>query len=74
MAQRAPRRQDLGAAWIPNGAIYVMRRSVLFDPAEPSLYGRKVALYPMEARYSIDIDGPEDWAAAELAIAELTPE
>lgn len=65
MKRRPARRQDLPAAWVPNGAIYVLRTAVLFDPIEPSLYGDRVAAYRMPSPYGLDIDGPEDWAMAE---------
>jgi CMP-N,N'-diacetyllegionaminic acid synthase len=66
--RRINRRQDLPPAWVMNGAIYACRISVLFD-TEPSLYGDRVAAYPMPADRSISIDDYEDWAAAERALA-----
>jgi CMP-N,N'-diacetyllegionaminic acid synthase len=70
--RRINRRQDLPQAWVMNGAIYACRTSVLFD-AEPSLYGDRVAAYPMPAERSISIDDFEDWAAAERALARRQP-
>ena len=66
--RRINRRQDLPKAWVMNGAIYACRTDVLFG-AEPSLYGDRVVAYPMPAERSIRIDTPEDWAAAEQALA-----
>jgi CMP-N,N'-diacetyllegionaminic acid synthase len=68
--RRINRRQDLPAAWAMNGAVYVFRRSVLFD-AEPSLYGDRAAAYVMPPLYSVSIDDLEDWAAAERALDQI---
>lgn len=65
---RVNRRQDLPTAWVMNGAVYACRTEVLLS-AEPSLYGDRVVAYPMPHERSISIDTPEDWAAAELALA-----
>jgi CMP-N-acetylneuraminic acid synthetase len=43
---RINRRQDLPAAWLMNGAIYVCRTHVLFA-GQPSLYGDRVMVYRM---------------------------
>ena len=67
--RRPVRRQDMPAAWVFNGAIYLFRTPLLFDPVEPSLYGDKVAAYPMDKPYGLNIDDPEDWAAAERVLA-----
>lgn len=61
---RINRRQDLPPAWAMNGAIYLFRRGVLFDP-EPSLYGDRCLAYVMPAADSISIDDLDDWADAE---------
>jgi CMP-N-acetylneuraminic acid synthetase len=66
--QRINRRQDLPKAWVMNGAVYACRTGVLFDK-EPSLYGNRVVAYPMPIERSISIDTPEDWDAAEHALA-----
>ena len=63
--RRPARRQDLPKAWVLNGAIYLFRTAVLFDPVEPNLYGDKVAAYSMPPPYGFNIDEPEDWATAE---------
>src|SRR5206468_5798827 len=53
---RPVRRQDLPGAWVLNGAIYLFRTPVLFDPVEPSLYGDTVAAYVMQRPYGFNID------------------
>jgi CMP-N-acetylneuraminic acid synthetase len=65
---RINRRQDMPAAWTMNGAIYLFRTAVLFG-AEPSLYGDRTAAYVMSAESGLSIDEPEDWQAAERALA-----
>ena len=65
--RRAKRRQDLPEAWAINEAVYLFRRSVLFD-TEPSLYGNRTAAYVMPRAYSISIDNLDDWAEAEQAL------
>ena len=67
--QRPGRRQDMPRAWVLNGAIYLFRTAVLFDPREPSLYGDKVAAYRMTPPYGFNVDDPEDWAEAERLLA-----
>ena len=73
MKRRPVRRQDLPSAWVPNGAIYVMRTPLLLDPVEPSLYGDRVAAYRMAPPYGLDIDGPDDWAVAERLLTGAAP-
>ena len=63
--RRPVRRQDLPQAWVFNGAIYLFRASLLADPADPSLYGDRVAAYVMPFPYGSNIDDPEDWAKVE---------
>jgi CMP-N,N'-diacetyllegionaminic acid synthase len=69
--RRPGRRQDMPKAWIINGAIYLFRTAVLFDPVEPSMYGDKVAAYRMPLPYGFNIDEPEDWATAERLLTGL---
>lgn len=70
--ERIPRRQDFPQrTYTHNGAIYLFKTDLLFHPGDPSFYGDKVKLYPMEEKYSINIDGPEDWKLAELAVRQL---
>lgn len=64
--KRITRRQDFPQkTYAHNGAIYIFKPHLLFDPAEPSLYGDHVRLYSMEEKYSVNIDSPEDWLLAE---------
>ena len=70
--RRPNRRQDLPPAWVFNGAIYLFRTALLFDPA-PSLYGDKVAAYVMPPPYGHNLDTPEDWATAERLVGESWP-
>ncbi len=68
--RRINRRQDLPAASVMNGAIYLFRTSVLFD-REPSLYGARSAAYLMPPPYGLSIDTPDDWAEAERALDHI---
>lgn len=69
--RRPVRRQEMPKAWVFNGAIYLLRPGLLFDPAEPSLYGDRVAAYVMPAPYGSNIDDPEDWANVERLLGRL---
>lgn len=65
---RINRRQDLPAAWVMNGAIYICRTHVLLaDP--PSLYGDRVVVHRMPALRGLSIDDAHDWVEAERALA-----
>ena len=67
--QRMPRRQSFPhQTYANNGAVYIFKASLLFDPAEPNFYGDRVAIYPMEEKYSLNIDNPEDWELVEMAL------
>ena len=65
---RINRRQDLPAAWLMNGAIYVCKIHVLFA-GQPSLYGDRVMVYRMPADRGLSIDDAKDWEEAERALA-----
>jgi CMP-N,N'-diacetyllegionaminic acid synthase len=69
--RRPGRRQDMPKAWVLNGAVYLFRTGVLFDPVDPSLYGDRVAAYVMAPPYGLNIDDPDDWAAAERALQQV---
>ncbi len=69
--RRPARRQDMPPAWVFNGAIYLFRADLLFDPVEPSLYGDRVAAYRMAPPYGLNIDEPEDWDIAERALSAM---
>ena len=65
--RRPGRRQDMPQTWVLNGAVYLFRTPVLFDPIEPSMYGDKVVAYKMSPPYGLNIDDPEDWTIVEHA-------
>lgn len=70
--RRIPRRQEFPrTAYAHNGAIYLFKTELLFHPEEPNLYGDKVKLYPMERKYSANLDSPDDWAEAEIMVSGL---
>ena len=72
MKNRIPRRQSYPKKnYYHNGAIYVFKPELLFDPQGPNFYGDKVALYPMAEKYSINLVDPEDWFLAETTIAKI---
>jgi CMP-N-acetylneuraminic acid synthetase len=61
-----PRRQELPPAFHREGSVYVVRRDVLIE--RNTLYGPRVAGYPIDAQRSVNIDEPSDWTRAmELA-------
>jgi CMP-N,N'-diacetyllegionaminic acid synthase len=64
---RINRRQDLPAAWVMNGAIYVCRTYLLFAD-DASLYGNRVVAYRMPAERGLSIDDARDFAEAERAL------
>jgi CMP-N,N'-diacetyllegionaminic acid synthase len=57
------RRQDLPAAFHRDGSVYLTRRDVVME--SNSLYGRRLLGYVVNRGRRINIDTPEDWAAAE---------
>ena len=60
LAAITTRSQDLPPAYIRNDVVYVLRPANIF--ANPStLYGNRVELYRMEARFDVDINTEEDW-------------
>jgi CMP-N-acetylneuraminic acid synthetase len=61
-------RQAFPAAYVRNGAVYVVGRDVLVE--RRSLYGASCRGYVMPAERSINIDTPLDWKLAELLLAE----
>lgn len=69
---RIPRRQEFPAkTYSNNSSLYIFKTDLLFDPEKPSFYGEKVAIYPMEEKYSINIDNPDDWLLAENMLNRL---
>jgi CMP-N-acetylneuraminic acid synthetase len=68
--QRPVRRQGMPAAWVFNGAIYLFRAALL-DTSDPSLYGDRVAAYPMAPPFGHNIDDEDDWREAERILSSL---
>jgi CMP-N-acetylneuraminic acid synthetase len=66
-----PRRQMLPPAFHREGSVYVIRRNVLME--KNSLYGSKIAGYPMDPTRSVNIDTLEDWVRAEALVASSAP-
>jgi CMP-N,N'-diacetyllegionaminic acid synthase len=67
---RPVRRQDMPKAWVLNGAIYLFKAALLDSP-DPSLYGDRVAAYPMAPPFGHNIDDEADWAEAERILSSL---
>lgn len=65
-AHIAMQRHELPPALIENGAVYVVRRPLL---AAGTLYGAKVAGYPIDGIAALDIDTAEDFAYAEFLLS-----
>ncbi len=63
------RRQDLPEAVHREGSVYVTRRNVLVEGL--SLYGQRLAGYPMPPERCVNLDAPEDWERAERLVREL---
>lgn len=69
-SQIIKRRQDLPKTYTRNGAIYLFKTELLFLP-DPSFYGNDIRAYIMDEKYSVNIDGLEDWYKAEAALNGL---
>lgn len=64
------RRQDLPAYYAFDGLIFACKTElVLQDP--PTLWGDKVLAYVVDRKYSLDLDQPEDWVAAEARLRQV---
>jgi len=61
--ERVTRRQDVRPAYSRDGTVYAFRRDTLDRCG--SIYGDDCRLLIIDARESLSIDTPEDWAAAE---------
>lgn len=70
LSQIIKRRQDLPKTYTRNGAIYLFKTELLFRP-EPTLFGENARVYVMEDKYSVNIDGMEDWNKAEFLLQSL---
>jgi CMP-N,N'-diacetyllegionaminic acid synthase len=60
-------RQDLPPAFIENGSIYVIKRSII---AKKNIYGSKVVPYLMSAAIGIDVDTADDLQWAEFIMSK----
>ena len=70
--KRIPRRQSFPQKTYSNsGTLYMFKTELLFDNEEPNFYGDRVAIYPVDEKYCINIDEPRDWELAEKAMEEL---
>lgn len=63
---RLTRRQDVEPAYSRDGTVYAVRRDVLVE--EHDLYGKNCSPLVLAPDESINLDTPEDWAAAEARI------
>jgi CMP-N,N'-diacetyllegionaminic acid synthase len=61
---KSSRRQELPQTYAPNGAVYVVKRDVLFN--ENTLFGKDLRGIIMPPEESIDIDDYYDWFLAEM--------
>lgn len=68
--ERIARRQDRPKTYHSAGLLYFFKTELLFDN-EPNFYGDKVAPYIIDAKYAVDINTPQDWELAELAVNKL---
>lgn len=68
ISQRITRRQEFPEAYTPTGSIYLFKTKNL---ESGSLYGERVML--LETESEININGPEDWEAAESTIKPSQP-
>lgn len=64
---RVTRRQDVRPAYYRDGTVYCTRRDVVMN--EGSIYGTRCLPLVLEPGSTITIDTPEDWNAAEAALA-----
>ncbi|WP_313131754.1 acylneuraminate cytidylyltransferase [Stutzerimonas nitrititolerans] len=65
-----PMRQDYPIEYLENGSIYVMRPDIL--RRQRSRMGGKVAVYPMNAVQSLQLDEPEDVPLIEACMSALS--
>lgn len=69
---RIPRRQSFPKkAYANSGHVYIFKTELLFDSQGANFYGDSVALYPIEDKYAVNVDNPEDWELAEKAMKKL---
>lgn len=71
--KRIPYRQNFpNKTYSNNGALYLFKTELLFDKDDPSFYGDKVVIYPMDEKYCVNIDEPSDWELAEKALDNIS--
>jgi CMP-N,N'-diacetyllegionaminic acid synthase len=66
------RRQDLESVYYLNGAVYCVKRNVLFE--KKSLWGKRSVAYIMPADRSVNIDDKRDLMLAELILKQREAE
>ena len=66
-----PRRQDLPPAFHREGSVYVSRSTTVL--VSHTLFGDRVVGHVIDARESVNIDDPEDWARAEVMLGPARP-
>ena len=64
-------RQAVPKTYWNNTAIYLFKTRFIFDNLEPNFFGEHIQPYIMDAKYSVDIDEPEDWAKAVEALKNI---
>ena len=73
--KRTMRRQDLLPCYFSNGTLYLYKTDNLFrDEGPAAFFGDDVRACVMDAKYSIDIDTPDDWELAERILQKLKTE
>lgn len=64
------RRQDLPAAYVENGAIYLVKRDIVIN--KRTLYPENTYPYIMKSKYSLDIDTLWGFYLAEIILKDKT--
>lgn len=67
------RRQDLARYYALNGLLFACRAEMICGQP-PTLWGEHVVGYVVDRRYSLDLDDPDEWLAAETTMLELIRE
>ena len=66
--QMSKQRNDLPAMFFENGAIFIVRTSLI---RQLKMYGKKITYLRIEGDAAIDIDTPDDFIWAEMALKRL---
>jgi len=64
---RVTRRQDVRPAYYRDGTVYAFRRDTI--DRFGNIYGERCVPLPLDARESLSIDSPEDWARAQQLLS-----